>query len=441
VSFLHPERAFEPLKYAISSYVLLIHAGFREQHLQEEMKLRSLDSYHGIVNDRNIYEIYQKARSLYGKHLLSINSTYQGGGVAEMSSSMVPIMNDIGIDLGWRIFHGNPDFFTITKKFHNALQGEDINLTQMKKRLYVEASENFSTYTHIDHDCVIIHDPQPLPLIRCIRKRQPWVWRCHVDLSNPRGKMWQYLKKFILRYDMMVVSNSDYIQNDLPVEQRVIHPAIDPFTPKNMEISGKMIEKYLNKFGIPTDKPLITQISRFDKWKDPEGVLRIFEEVKKEIDCRLVLCGSMAADDPEGMEIFSHIECALPNLFGNRDVILITSENNILVNALQRHSDVILQKSLREGFGLTVTEALWKERPVIASNVGGIPLQIADGVSGFLIPPNDTKAWVDRIIHVLENPDIGKKLGREGKRVVRERFLIPRLICDWLNLLNDLLEC
>ncbi|MFQ6052421.1 MAG: glycosyltransferase, partial [Candidatus Hydrothermarchaeota archaeon] len=363
--------------------------------------MHSLEDYREIVGDEVISKIYRKARVLYGKHILHINSTYQGGGVAEMLTSLVPLMNVIGIDVGWRILHGNPDFFSITKKFHNALQGEPINLTEIKKRIYMQTNEDFSVYTHIDHDCVIIHDPQPLPLIKFYKKKQPWIWRCHIDLSNPNKELWEFLKNFILRYDTVVISSEKYKREDLPVEQRVIYPAIDPLSPKNIEISERVISKYLKKFNIPTDKPLITQISRFDKWKDPEGVLEVFKLVKKEVDCRLVLCGCMAADDPESLLVYEKVKRKAKRLIENKDVIFTISENNILVNALQRISAVIIQKSIKEGFGLSVTEALWKGKVVVASNVGGISLQIKDGENGFLVEPYDTEGFADRIIKIL----------------------------------------
>ncbi|MCK4428721.1 MAG: glycosyltransferase, partial [candidate division Zixibacteria bacterium] len=360
--------------------------------------MKSLDDYSEIVGDQVLSSIYRKARRLTGKHILHINATYQGGGVAEILGSVVVLMNDIGIDTGWRILHGTPDFFAITKKFHNALQGAPINLTEIKKRLYIRANEDFSMFTHIDHDYVIVHDPQPLPLIKYYAKKQPWIWRCHVDLSTSNNAIWDFLKKFILRYDVVIMSSEKYRRGDLPVEQRIIQPAIDPLSPKNMEISQGDISKYLKKFGIPRDKPLITQISRFDKWKDPEGVIQVFKLVRKKVDCRLVLCGSMAADDPEGWMIYEKVERKAKDLIENKDVILITSENSILVNALQRVSAVIIQKSTREGFGLTVTEALWKGTPVVTSNIGGIPLQVNDGVNGFLVEVGDKKGFAERII-------------------------------------------
>ena len=303
----------------------------------------------------------------------------------------------------------------------------------------MQANEEFSTYALLDHDYVIIHDPQPLPLAQFYRKKQPWIWRCHIDISTPDKKLWEYVKGFILRYDKMVISSEKYKKDDLPINQTIIQPVIDPLTPKNMELSKEDISKYLKKYGVPTDKPLITQISRFDKWKDPQGVIDIFKIVKKQIDCRLVLCGSMAPDDPEGMEIYEKIKYKTNHLIENQDVILITSENNILVNALQRSSAVILQKSIREGFGLTVSEALWKGTPVLASDVGGIPLQIQHEKTGYLYPPKAKDAFVEKIIEILENPKDAKEMAMAGKEYVKEHFLITRLVEDYFDMLIDVL--
>ena len=402
--------------------------------------MKDLDSYRAIVGDKVISEIYRKAKRLYGIRVLHINSTYYGGGVVEMLSSLVPLMNSIGIEMDWRILRGTPDFFTITKKFHNALQGDSINLTEIKKRIYVQTNEEFSSYCHIDHDCVIIHDPQPLPLIKFYKKRQPWIWRCHIDISNPNKQLWEFLKGFILRYDAVIISSEKYGRRDLPVEQRVIYPAIDPLSPKNMEISSEIVHKYLRKFGIPADKPLIVQISRFDKWKDPEGVIEIFKLVKEKVGCRLVLCGSMATDDPEGWTVYERVRRKARRLIERKEVLLITSENNILVNALQRSSAVVIQKSIKEGFGLTVTEALWKEKPVVASNVGGIPAQIENGVNGFLANPYDIGGFADRIVQILTNPSLAREVGKRGREVVRKKFLITRLLLDYLELLNDIIK-
>ncbi|KPK64789.1 glycosyl transferase family 1 [candidate division WOR_3 bacterium SM23_42] len=400
---------------------------------------RSLNDYRKIVGDEVIGEIYRRARKLYGKTAVHVNSTYYGGGVAEILSGIVPLMNDIGIAAGWRMLRGTPDFFNITKKFHNALQGNSINLTEIKKKLYLQANAAFSTYSHITHDCVIIHDPQPLPLIQHYPRKQPWVWRVHIDLSNPNKDLWEFLKSYVLKYDVIIISSEDYRLRDTPVEQRIIQPAIDPLSPKNMKISEKDIAKYLKKFNIPTDKPIITQISRFDRFKDQEGLIDIFRIVKEEVDCRLVLCGSMALDDPESQQYYERTRRKANNHIKNRDVILITSENNILVNALQRVSNVIVQKSLREGFGLTVTEALLKKKPVVASNVGGIKMQISDGETGFLVEPDDRKAFAQRVIELLKNPSMAKTLGENAHEVVKKNFLITRLLRDYLDLLQDLI--
>ena len=363
-----------------------------------------------------------------------------GGGVAEILGSLVPLMNDIGIDTGWRIIRGNSDLFDITKKFHNALQGDSIHLTEMKKNLYIRASEEFSVYTHLNHDCVIIHDPQPLPLINYYTKQQPWIWRCHIDISHPNEKLWEFLKGFILKYDQVVVSNKSYRKKNVFVKQNVIPPVIDPISPKNKDLSDKDIHKFLKKFKIPTDKPIITQISRFDKWKDPEGVIRIFKMVRKKVDCRLVLCGSMATDDPEGIKIFRRVMRYANHLVDKGDIILITSENNILVNTLQRYSDVIIQKSLREGFGLVVSEALWKNAAVVASNVGGIPLQVIDNETGFIVEPKDEEMFAERIVQLLKDRKTAEELGKAGKEHVRKNFLITRLVSDYLDMIKELLN-
>lgn len=397
--------------------------------------MRCLEDYREIVGEDVITNIHRKARKLYGKHIVHVNSTYQGGGVAEILSSLVPLMNDIGIDTGWRILHGNPDFFGITKKFHNSLQGERVNFTQMKKDIYLETNENFSTYTHLNHDCVIIHDPQPLPLIRYYKKSQPWVWRCHIDLTDPDPALFDFLKYFILRYDMVIISNEKFRKHYPPMDVKIIYPAIDPLSAKNEEVPWDIMQKYQNKHSLPTDKPIITQISRFDKWKDPEGVLEIFKMVKEKVDCRLVLCGGMATDDPEGGQIYERIKEKAKDM---EDVILFTDLTHHMVNVLQRSSQVIIQKSIMEGFGLTVTEGLWKGKPVVASNVGGIPIQIKDGENGFLFEPYDLEGFANKIIEILKNEDLAQEVGLRAKESVRENFLITRLLKNYLELLNEI---
>jgi trehalose synthase len=329
------------------------------------------------------------------------------------------------------------DFFSITKKFHNGLQGNSINLSNNKKRLYLETNDRFSRFTHLDHDCVIVHDPQPLPLIKFNKKIQPWIWRCHIDITQPNPELWSFVKTFILRYDLMVISSKQFRKDDLPLEQKIIQPSIDPLSPKNMDLSEELIAKTLKKFDIPLDKPLITQVSRFDPWKDPEGVLNVFNEVKEKVDCRLLYCYNMAPDDPEGIIIYNKMKKIAGKYLQCGDVLFRLGDNQILVNALQRVSSVILQKSIREGFGLTVSEAQWKETPVVASHVGGIPEQVIDGKTGFLVDPQDIKGCADRVSTLIQDKKLATKMGKDAKEFIKKNFLITRHLDDYLNLLID----
>ncbi|MFB0554433.1 MAG: glycosyltransferase [Phycisphaerae bacterium] len=399
-----------------------------------------LEDFRHIVPDETLAEIYAKARRLYGKHIVHLNATYQGGGVAEILYSLVLLMNDAGIDAGWRILHGSQEFFEITKSFHNALQGAKLNLSQRKKHVYLQVNENFSKFSHLDHDCIIIHDPQPLSIIQSYRKSQPWIWRCHIDLTNPHKELWDFLKGFLLKYDQIVVSSEKYFKDDLPVDQRLMLPAINPLSQKNKDISEKTIMEHITKAGIPTDKPIITQVSRLDPWKDPEGVIDVFKLVRQKVDCRLVFCYNVASDDPEGMRMYNKVLRKANKLYKNGHIIFVVGNNETLVNAVQRFSDVIIQKSTKEGFCLCVTEALWKGTPVVASNVGGIPSQIEDAENGFLVTPKDTEGFADRIIHLLKNPDDGKAIGQKAKETVRQKFLITRLLSDYLYMLNSIIK-
>ena len=403
------------------------------------MNNNNLASYTKIVGKSEIDKIHFEAEKLSGKHILCINSTYQGGGVAEILNSLVPMFDQIGVDFGWRILHGTPDFFTITKKFHNALQGSRINLSQRKKDIYYITNKRFSTFTHIDHDLVIIHDPQPLPLISFYKKKQPWIFRCHIDISESNREVWNYLKGFIQKYDRFVVSLPKYKKEDLNIPQTVIYPAIDPVTVKNQPVSESRISKFLEKFGVDREKPIISQVSRFDPWKDPIGVVRVFERVRKKMDCQLALLGQFATDDPEGQKVFQALEKKVDKSPFKKDIKLLMVDNAFLVNCLQRASSVVIQKSLKEGFGLTVSEALYKGIPVVASNVGGIPIQVLDGVNGYLHDPYDYGGFSGSIIKLLENKKKREEMGEVGKEHVRKNFLITRLMLDWIRLLNSYL--
>ncbi len=402
--------------------------------------MKSLDDYLPIVGEKALGSIYQTAHKLLNKHIVHINSTAHGGGIAEILNNLIILFNDVGVDSGWRVLIGPTDFFSVTKKFHNALQGSQINLSANKKNLYLESNDRFSKFTHLDHDCVIVHDPQPLPLIKYNKKIQPWIWRCHIDITDPNEEIWNFIKPFILRYDLMIISSERYRKDDLPLEQKIIHPSIDPLSPKNMDLSSGTISKILTKFSIPTDKPLITQVSRFDPWKDPEGVLQVYELVKEKVDCRLVFCYNMAPDDPEGIIIYRKMERKARKHIKNGDVLFILGDNQILVNVLQRMSAVVLQKSTREGFGLTVAEALWKGTPVVASNIGGIPEQLVNNKTGFLVDPYDYKKCARKVITLLKDKKLAENMGKKGKEFIRKNFLITRHLSDYLLLLIDVLK-
>lgn len=399
-----------------------------------------LEDFRHIVPDERLAEIYARAKGLYGKHIVHVNATYQGGGVAEILYSLVQLMNDVGINAGWRILHGSQEFFEITKSFHNALQGAKLNLSEKKKRTYLQVNDNFSRFTHLDHDCVIVHDPQPLSLIRAYRKLQPWIWRCHIDLTNPHDELWDFLKGFMLKYDQVVMSSEKYFKEDLPIDQRLMFPAINPLSQKNMDISEKTMLEHIKRAGIPTDKPVITQVSRLDPWKDPEGVIDVYKMVKEKVDCRLVFCYNVASDDPEGLQMYRKVQRKANKLINTQDIIFVVGNNETLVNSIQRFSKVIIQKSIREGFCLCVTEALWKGTPVVASNVGGIPYQIDDGQGGFLVEPQDNEGFAERIIHILQNPDEAQAIGEKAKEKVRKEFLITRLLSDYLDMLSSIMS-
>ena len=392
-------------------------------------KLTSVEDYEPLVGAEAVERLLRKVEALRDLHVVNVNSTYYGGGVAEILSSLTLLMNASGIKTGWRVIEGRPDFFSITKKMHNALQGADINLTGLKMQIYEEVAYENSARLHLDHDVVIVHDPQPLPLIQHFRKNAPWVWRCHADLSHPNPNVWAYLAPLVERYDAVVLSLPEYAQN-LGTPQRFIMPAINPFSSTNKELSDAEIADRFAHYSIPTDLPLVVQVSRFDKWKDPQGVIDAFRIARRHVDCTLVLVGNVATDDPEGQEVFvSLCKCA-------EDRIRILSvQDTALINALQRRAAVVLQKSIREGFGLTVTEAMWKGAAVIGGNVGGIKHQIEDGVSGFLV--NNVEEAAARIVALVKDPVLRERLGRNARETVRRRFLMTRLMEDWLDLIGS----
>lgn len=396
--------------------------------------MRKLDDYRIIAGDRIIDEILREAEPLKGKYVTHVNSTYYGGGVAEILDNLVYLMNEVGINAGWRLLKGSDGFFEITKFFHNGCQGAAVELTPEIRKKYEENNERNAKIMHLEKsDAVIAHDPQVLPLIRYYEKSQPWIWRCHIDITNPDKILWEYLKGFINRYDAMVISDERFRKKDINIPQHVIMPSIDPLADKNRDLSAGEAEKILAEAGINTGKPIISQISRYDHWKDPLGVIDAFLIVKREINCQLILLGNFADDDPEGQAMFDKVKEKAKDL-GDVMVLANMDNNDLLVNALQRSSVVVLQKSLREGFGLTVSEALWKGTPVVAGRVGGISNQIIDGQNGFLVASIEECA--QRTIGILKDGILREKMGRFARDFVKEHFLITRHLLDYIRLIK-----
>ena len=387
----------------------------------------NIEDYAPLIGDEALERILHKAHRLRDLRVLHLSSTFYGGGVAEMLSSVTLLARSLGIKADWRLIQGSPDFFNVTKKIHNALQGAEINLTDLKKEVYEEVVVQNALRMELDYDFVIVHDPQPLPMIMHHRRTCPWIWRCHLDLSHPDPAVWEYLLPFINEYNAVILSLPEYAQPITP-PQAFIMPALNPFSLKNGDLDAAAIRDRLEHYGIPVDKPIVAQVSRFDRWKDPEGVIRAFHLASREVDARLVLLGNVATDDPEGQEVFEE-------LLKHKDgVIILTAEDSALVNALQRRASVVLQKSLREGFGLTVTEAMWKGAAVIGGRCGGISHQIEDGTNGFLVSSVDEAAA--RIVQLLRDHALRDRLGHEARETVRQRFLMSRLIEQYLDLFN-----
>ena len=396
-----------------------------------------LDQYRSIVGEEKIEELIQKAKPLQGRHVVHVNSTFYGGGVAEVLDNLVILLNELGVKAGWRLLKGSESFFEITKKIHNGVQGEELELTLDLKETYEGMCEHSAQFMHFDSvDAVVAHDPQVLPLIQNYDKDKPWIWRCHVDISEPDRDLWEYLKTFIHQYDEMIVSDEKYFKEDIDIPQRVIMPSINPLNDKNKELRKEEAEEYLKKAGVDISKPIISQISRYDQWKDPLGVVDVFQKVKQEVDCQLVLLGNLATDDPEGEDMYKKVK---KKVEGMEDVtVLLNVENNdLVVNSLQTLSQVVLQKSLREGFALTVSEALWKGMPVVAGNVGGIPNQIVPGKNGYLV--EDIEECAQRVTELLKDENKREEMGKYGKEYVRKNFLVTRHVLDHLRLLERIL--
>jgi trehalose synthase len=391
-----------------------------------------IDDYRAIVGDDEVDELYLFAERLKGKSVQNINSTSVGGGVAEILSRMIPLLRDLGVDAYWDVIKGDEKFFTITKNMHNALHGLAVDIAEEDWRYFLEINKNNAQDLDLFGDIMFIHDPQPIALVEKKEKiGKKWIWRCHIDITEPQAAVMKILIDLINRYDSAVFSAPSFSRTDLGVKQILISPSIDPLSEKNRELPEAVLDSVIDRYGLDGDRPIVSQISRFDLLKDPLGVIEVYKRVKSHVDCQLVLAGGGAADDPEGPRILDQIKSETES-DPDVHVIYLPPSSDIEVNALQRISTVILQKSIREGFGLTVTEALWKSKPVIASSVGGIPLQIRHKHSGILT--YSIPGTVHYLKELLNEPDYAMKLGQNGREHVRNNFLITRHIKDYLVL-------
>ncbi|UCH52159.1 MAG: glycosyltransferase [Chloroflexota bacterium] len=395
-------------------------------HLQSRTRLQD---YEPIVGRSCLEELRILSEKFSGKVIQIINSTSIGGGVAEILEHMVPLLNQLGVDVRWNVINGSDEFFEVTKKFHNALHGKRERILTRDFDLFSEVTERNLKEMSFYGDILFVHDPQPVGLIA--KKKEigrKWLWRCHIDVSSPDKKVWSFLRRFIVDYDAAVFSAPNFAQQ-LPIRQFLVTPSIDPLSDKNKELDSGTIDAVLAKYGLISDKPMITQVSRFDRLKDPLGVIEAFEMVKKNIDCQLVLAGGTATDDPESEEVLEEVRKRAEE---NPDVhvLLVPPESDVDINALQQAATVIIQKSLKEGFGLTISEALWKAKPVVASAVGGIPLQVKNKFTGLLCYTVEGAAYA--LKQLLSNPEYASQLGQNGKEHVKQNFLITGHLKNYL---------
>jgi trehalose synthase len=387
-----------------------------------------IQNYSGISPKADLILLQTLANKLRDKTLLHVNSTKAGGGVAEILQRMTPILQGLGIDTRWEIILGDERFFEITKKIHNALQGNEESISSEMWEHYHSINQQNGERLNLDADCVFIHDPQPAPLYE-FRERGTWVFRCHIDVSNPLKSVYDQLARYCGGYHGIIFSVARFARA-MGIDEFIIPPSIDPLSDKNRELTGEEIAEVMERLQIPLDRPIVLQVSRFDRFKDPIGVIKAFRMVKKYHDCLLILAGSPATDDPEGQEVLDEVKGFAAD-DGDIRILLLPPFSDRDINALQRVATVVLQKSLKEGFGLTVSEAMWKGKPVVGGAVGGIPLQIIHGVTGFLVHSREGAAF--RIRQLLSNPDMATAMGEKAREFVRANFLITRETRDYLS--------
>jgi trehalose synthase len=395
-----------------------------------------LADYTHIVGRPLIEEIRELAADLKGTKVVHLSATAFGGGVAEILYTLIPLMKDVGLECEWQVIYGREEFFNATKLMHNALQGAPDDLSDEQWETWQRYNEMNSRELTSGWDTCIVHDPQPAALLSLVpEKSRTWIWRCHIDVSTPNPATMARLLPYIREYPQSLFHVQGYVPEGMGGTVNIVPPAIDPLAPKNMALSPEDASYVCQQFGIDVDRPMMCQVSRFDPWKDPLGVIDAYRIVKQSIpDVQLALVGSMASDDPEGWDYFN---ATIAHAGGDPDIHILNNFNNvgaIEVNAFQSHADVVIQKSTREGFGLTVSEAIWKGRPFIGGNVGGIPLQVRSGISGYLV--DDAEECAERTRDILEDPALGKALGKRGKEHVRKHFLMPRYLRDYLKIIR-----
>ena len=404
---------------------------------------KSLEDYRPIIGDAHTDEILQLASQLKDARVLHVNATAFGGGVAEILGTLIPLMNDIGLRAEWQVIKGADEFFNITKAMHNSLQGMYYDWSHTAREIWLNYNKLNADLFDESYDYVIIHDPQPAAVLSFLEERTgrhdgKWVWRCHIDLTDAQAQVWDLLRPHVEEYDGAIFTLPDYVKADLKgPEIFCLPPAIDPLSPKNVDLPAETVDAILERYGVDPARPMITQISRFDPWKDPLGVIDVYRTCKIEVpELQLVMIASMASDDPEG---WAWYERTVRRAGEDFDIHILSNLNgvgNVEVNAFQRAARVVIQKSVREGFGLVVSEALWKGRPVVAGNVGGIPLQVQDGKTGFLV--NSAEECTDRVLYLLQHRAEAERMGTQGVEFVREHFLTTRYLRDYLGMFRQL---
>ena len=397
-----------------------------------------LEEYAPLLGEPEVAELRALAKPLHGKRIQMVNSTAVGGGVAEILNRLIPLAEELDIDIHWDVMQGGADFFEVTKSFHNALHGGTYASRAEDFAIFREYNKRNFDLVRQDAEFTIIHDPQPAGLIEARRdKAGHWIWRCHIDLSRPNSAVWDFLEPYVSGFDGAIFSSPEF-SRQLPVPQYLFYPSIDPLSEKNRDLDQEFIGSVLKRFSIDAQRPILTQISRFDRLKDPVGVIRAYRIVKRYFDCQLVLAGGGASDDPEGAIVLDEVR---KEADGDADIRILElpAWAPLEVNALQRASTIVIQKSLREGFGLTVAEALWKRKPVVASAVGGIPTQVIHKHTGLLAHSVEGTAYQIRFL--LSHPEIANKLGEQGHKHVKENFLITQNLKNYLALMLLLCRC